>query len=80
MDSYYNFKEQSKIKPDTAQRWAALAVKLTDRVENIQKEQNKSSKNILEEFEFKIKTSKPIHEEPTEIKHFRELNHTPDEE
>ena len=38
VDRYYNFKERSKVDPDTAQRWGALAVKLTDRLERLDKE------------------------------------------
>lgn len=63
-DSYYNFKEQSKIRPDVAQRWANLTIKVTDRIDTIEKERQSKADNLLEDFEFKIKTfstdEKPI--------------------
>jgi len=63
-DSYYNFKEQSKIRPDVAQRWANLTIKVTDRIDNIERERQSKSENLLDDFEFKIKTfstdDKPI--------------------
>ena len=54
-DSYYNFKEQSKIRPELAQKWAGLTIKLTERIDTIHKEETKGS-SLLEEIEFKIKT------------------------
>jgi len=69
-DSYYNFKEQSKIKPAVAQRWAGLAIKLTDRIDSLQKEDQKSAANFLENYEFKIKTNVEVFEKP---KHLNDL-------
>ncbi len=54
-DSYYNFKEQSKIRPELAQKWAGLTIKLTERIDTLQKEESKGA-SLLEEIEFKIKT------------------------
>lgn len=64
-DSYYNFKEQSKVKPDVAQKWGALALRLADKIESINKEKQ-GAKSFVDDFEFKIKykgdaSSKPIH-------------------
>tara|TARA_B100000131_G_C18024127_1_gene575745 strand:- start:514 stop:1146 length:633 start_codon:yes stop_codon:yes gene_type:complete len=55
VDSYYNFKERSKVDPDTAQRWGALAVKLTDRLERLEKETGEK-KDLFEAIQFQIDT------------------------
>jgi len=55
-DAYYNFKEQSKIKPELAQRWGNLAIKLTDRIDSFEKEKSDiNSGGGVTSFEFKIK-------------------------
>jgi len=56
-DSYYNFKEQSKIRPDLAQKWGTLAIKLTDKIDKLETTKEKSSAEFLENFEFKIKSN-----------------------
>lgn len=79
-DSYYNFKEQSKVKPSIAQKWAGLAIKLTDRLDNLQKEENKSAANFLDNFEFKIKSDIEISSrgaDKGEVVHLKDLQ--PDE-
>ncbi len=55
LDSYYNFKERSKIDPDTAQKWGALAVKLTDRLERLEKETG-DKQDLFEAIQFQIET------------------------
>ena len=55
VDSYYNFKERSKVDPDTAQRWGALAVKLTDRLERLEMETGEK-KDLFEAIQFQIDT------------------------
>ena len=53
-DSYFNFKEQSRANPDTAQRWGTLAIRLTDRLDKLEKD-TEDKKNLFEEVSFKIK-------------------------
>jgi len=74
-DSYYNFKEQSKIRPDVAQRWANLTIKVTDRIDTIEKDKRANADNILEDFEFKIKTFS-TDEKP--IEHIKEVENEDD--
>lgn len=57
VDSYYNFKERSKTDPDIAQRWGALAVKLTDKLDKLEKDTGEK-KNVFDEIEFRL--SKPV--------------------
>lgn len=82
VDSYYNFKERSKIDPDTAQKWGALAVKLTDRLERLEKETG-DKQDLFEAIQFQIETlvvnadgqPKEIHNGQTNaIKHITEVN------
>ncbi|MBC8436998.1 hypothetical protein H8D85_01595 [bacterium] len=70
-DSYYNFKERSRVDPDLAQKWGALAVKLADRVDRIVQE-DKDSENIFEAIEFKLKGSTE-NGESTEILHIDDI-------
>jgi len=53
-DSYYNFKERAKGDPELAQRWGALAVKLTDRIERLEKDTN-DKKDFFAEFNVTLK-------------------------
>lgn len=71
-DSYYNFKEQSKVRPDVAQRWANLTIKVTDRIDSIEKGRKAGSENLLEDFEFKIKTYSAEKEEIIHLDEIRE--------
>lgn len=54
VDSYYNFKERSKADPDMAQKWGALAVKITDRLEKLEKETT-DRKDMFADIEFQIR-------------------------
>lgn len=79
-DSYYNFKEQSKVKPSVAQKWAGLAIKLTDRLDNLEKGDKKGGANFFENYEFKIKSDIEISSrgvEKGEVVHLKDLQ--PDE-
>lgn len=51
IDSYYNFKDKIKILPDEAQRWAGVAMRLMDKLNEVEKETN-TRKSIFEEIEF----------------------------
>lgn len=53
-DAYYNFKEKSRLDPEVAQRWGTLAIRLTDRLEKLEKD-TEEKKNLFEEVMFKIK-------------------------
>jgi len=70
-DSYYNFKERSRVDPDLAQKWGSLAVKLADRVDRIIQE-NTDNESIFEAIEFKLKEQDSS--EKTEIPHIDDLN------
>ncbi len=50
-DSYYNFKEMQKKNADVAQRWAGLSIKLSERVDKMEKEAE-DRKTIFESLEF----------------------------
>ena len=54
-DSYYNFKERSKGDPDLAQRWGGLAIKLTDRIDRLEKDTG-DKKDFFAEFNVKLKS------------------------
>ena len=58
-----------------AQRWAGLAIKLTERVESLQREDARGAKNFFEEIELKIKTysSDPGSSSEDTIKHYTDL-------
>jgi len=53
VDSFYNFKEKSNHDPDSAQKWGTLAVKLTDKIERLKKEDD-DKKNMFDEIQFKL--------------------------
>jgi hypothetical protein len=80
-DSYYNFKEQSKVKPGVAQKWATLAIKLTDRIDNLEKADKDAGNKFLDNFEFKIKSDIHISSKDgdgkAEVVHLKDLQ--PDE-
>ena len=69
-DAYFNFKEQSRLNPDTAQKWGTLAIRLTDRLEKLEKD-TENKKNLFDEVTFKIKE---YDEEDTRKKHLSEMN------
>ena len=83
LDSYYNFKERSKVDPDTAQKCGALAVKLPDRLERLEKDTGEK-KDLFDAIQFQIETlvvnAKDKKENPLEavangtIKHISEVN------
>ena len=68
-DSYYNFKERSRVDPDLAQRWGGLAVKLSDRIDKVQQEKT-SSEDLFTELEFKLEETR---QEEQAILHIDEL-------
>ena len=74
-DSYYNFKERSKGDPDLAQRWGALAIKLTDRIDRLEKDTG-DKKDFFAEFNVKLKSFREESEEDgTKVDiHIDELN------
>ncbi|MBT7929432.1 hypothetical protein HN682_05920 [Candidatus Peregrinibacteria bacterium] len=72
-DSYYNFKERAKSDPDLAQKWGSLAVKLTDRLDKLDKDTDKK-KDIFEEITFKIKGIVGNAESSSSIPHMSEIN------
>ncbi len=64
-DSYYNFKERARVDPELAQKWGALAVKLSDRIDRIAGEKA-TSEDLFDDIEFKLSETKsgiakPIH-------------------
>ena len=86
VDSYYNFKERSKVDPDTAQRWGSLAVKLTDRLDKLEKD-TEGKQDLFEAIQFQIETlvvnadsesdkKKPLANrlEENKIRHISEVN------
>ena len=57
-DSYYNFKEMQKKNADVAQRWAGLSIKLSERVDKMEKEAE-DRKTIFESLEFILSGTDP---------------------
>jgi hypothetical protein len=55
-DSYYNFKEKSRAKPDEAQKWAGLALKFSEKLDALQKEKKAGSKSMFDDIEIVIKS------------------------
>lgn len=83
-DSYYNFKEHSKINADIAQKWGTLALKTVEKLEKLDKD-TKDKKNVFEEITFKLNTKKETGEKDlpasagplsndTKFKHISELD------
>ena len=54
VDSFYNFKDKAKYDPDVAQKWGALAVKLTEKLDKLERDTN-DKKNLFEDISFNIK-------------------------
>lgn len=52
-DSFYNFKEKMKADPDSARKWGDLAIKITDRIDKLDKE-SKDKKNLFDDLVFTI--------------------------
>jgi len=66
VDSYYNFKDKSKHNSEDAQRWGSLMVKLSDRLEKLEKETGKKT-SLFDEIIFKIKAERSDVESPVHI-------------
>lgn len=52
-DSYYFFKEKAQDSPEEAQKWGALALKITDKIEQIEDDRS-SKRSLFEEIQFVI--------------------------
>jgi hypothetical protein len=72
-DSFYNFKEQSGSRPESAQRWAQLSTKLMEKLEQLERKDEKDAKNFLGDIEFKIKAYAVQKDIQPEFKHFKDL-------
>lgn len=74
-DSFYKYKENIKSDIDTAQKWGAMAIKLSDKLERLN-ETNSAKKSIFAEFVFSVETTETVDPlKPTsKIKHISELN------
>jgi len=70
-DAFFNFKEQSRANPDSAQKWAALALKVSDKMDSINREESRTGRDLLEEIEFKIKT---FSAKESTIRHIKDLD------
>lgn len=74
-DAYYSFKETSKVSTDTAQKWGNLALRITDRVDRLDKESS-DKKSLFDQIMFKI--NNPEAGETIEItkkfKHYKDLD------
>jgi hypothetical protein len=67
-DSYFYFKRNIKLRPDDAQKFAALAVKISDRLESID-DKNKDAQDFLQQMKVNLQTesTKPKAKEETII-------------
>ena len=63
-DSYYLFKEKAKTDPDTATKFGGLAVKLADRLERVQANENKAD-DLFSDIKFDLQKSTEIVKAPT---------------
>lgn len=59
-DSYFYFKRNIKLRPDDAQKFAALAVKISDRLESID-DKNKDAQDFLQQMKvnLQVESTKP---------------------
>lgn len=74
-DSFYKYKENIKSDIDTAQKWGAMAIKLSDKLERLN-EANSAKKSIFAEFVFSVEpdsTPDPL-KPTTKIRHISDLN------
>lgn len=71
-DSYYKFKEESKIRPELAQKWGNLLLRIHDRIESHEKDKEDKVSNFMEKFEFEIKSDKGVSDEKP--RHISELD------
>jgi hypothetical protein len=72
-DSYFKFKEDSKIRPELAQKWATLLLRYHDRIQDHEKDKAERGNKFIQNFEFKIKTIADIEEEDERPKHISDL-------
>lgn len=74
-DAYYNFKERSKADPELAQKWGALAVKLVDRIERLEKDSG-DKQDLFDSIVFKLSINKPTsdNELTGSIRHINEID------
>ena len=64
-DSYYNFKEQSKVNTDIAQKWGALALKTVEKLEKFDRD-TKDKKDVFKEITFMLNKTKEGRKEEKE--------------
>ena len=55
VDSYYNFKEYSSRNPDSAQKWGTLAIRVSERLDKIEKE-DKDKQDLYDDVKFILKS------------------------
>lgn len=73
-DSFYNFKEQSGTRPESAQRWAQLSTRMMDKLDDLEKKDEKDAKNFLGDIEFKIKAFAVQKDIKPDFKHLSDLD------
>ncbi len=83
IDSFYNFKEHSKVNADVAQKWGNLALKTVEKLEKFDKD-TKEKRDVFKEITFRLnsKNDTPDSKESIskklkdseKIKHISELN------
>jgi len=57
LDAFYNFKEKMKLDPELAQKWGNLSLRITDRMERLDRE-TKEQKNLFDEIQFVLSGKK----------------------
>lgn len=75
-DAYYNFKEHSREKPEVAQKWGQLALKLTEKLNEYEQEKTETAggADFLANFEFKIKTTaSDVEQKEEDVPHLKDL-------
>lgn len=73
-DSYYNFKETAKVSTDTAQKWGNLALRITDRVDRLDKE-SADKKSLFDQIMFKVNNPDSVEtiEITKKFKHYKDI-------
>lgn len=73
-DAYFNFKERAKHDPDLAQKWGTLAIKLTDRIEKIQRDAG-DKQDLFDAITFKLQVTKTKDNAPElRLRHISDLD------
>ena len=72
-DSYFFFKKNVKLRPDDAQKFAGLAVKISDRLESMQ-DKKQSSQDLISELKVKLQNKNTLADPKQTIINIGDIN------